>query len=166
MFRQVSDLCFHARPCLLLAQQVCFGKIQLVGQSSDLGLEVQNLQLFHKIGAFLDLVFLFLIGRKGLADLLQVPYFHTGILDLLPHAPVLHHTLLHILNVDIHFHADIFFHKILQLDIHAKGNGAFEQKRKFLRIQPAQIGIVKDPAKPFIMGGCKALLFVVVGLKV
>ena len=69
------------------------------------------------------------------ANLLQLLDLPAGVLDLLAHPPILHDALLHILNVDILLHADIFFHKFLQLDVHPEGDGPLKQQREFLRIQ-------------------------------
>ena len=54
--------------------------------------------------------------------------------------------------MDILLHADIFFYKILQLDIHAEWDRTLKQKREFFRIQTTQIDIIKLFAKTFIMG--------------
>ena len=46
--------------------------------------------------------------------------------DLILHPSILHDALLKVLNLDILFHADILFNKVLQLDIHAERDRPFK----------------------------------------
>ena len=50
---------------------------------------------------------------------------------------VLHDALLHIVDMDILLHADVFLHKVFQTDVHTERNGPFKQRLKFLGIQTA-----------------------------
>ncbi len=86
------------------------------------------------------------------ADDFQLLDLFPGILDLLPHAPVLHDALLHILNMDILLHADIFLHKLFQFDIHAERDGPLKQKGKLFRVQPSKVYVVQLFAEPLIVG--------------
>ena len=61
--------------------------------------------------------------------------------------------------MDILLHADVFFYKIFQPDIHAEGNRPFEQTREFLHIQAAQVDVVEVPAEALVIGCIKVLLF-------
>ena len=70
-------------------------------------------------------------------DLLQALDFPAGVLDPAAQAAILRHALLHVLNVDVLLHADIFLHEVFQLDVHAERNGTLEQKRELFRIQTA-----------------------------
>ncbi len=85
-------------------------------------------------------------------DLFQLADLTAGVLDLLAHPSVFHDALLHVLDVDILLRADIFFHKFFQLDVHAERNSPLKQKRKFLRIQAAQIDVIKLFSKPLVVG--------------
>ena len=61
--------------------------------------------------------------------------------------------------MDILLHADVFFYKILQFDIHPEWYRPLKKQGEFFLIKAAQIYIVEKPAEPLIMGGIKTLFF-------
>ena len=93
------------------------------------------------------------------ADFLKALNLLTGILNLLAHAPVLHDAQLHVLDVNILLHTNIFFYKFLQLDVHTERNRPLEQQREFLRIQSAKVNVVKLFAETLIVGTKVNVLF-------
>ncbi len=101
-------------------------------------------------------------------DELQILDLPAGIVDPVTQTSILRHALLHVFNMDILFHTDIFFYEILQTYIHTKRDGALKQQRKFFCIQSAQINLIKLFSKSLIMGteiaffpgiGCKQPAF-------
>ena len=92
--------------------------------------------------------------------------FRTCILDFLSHAAVLHDAFLHVLDMDVLFHADVFLNKILQLDVHSERDGPLEEKGEFFGVQAAQVGIIEYAAESLVVGGQEILLPVVIGLKI
>ena len=95
-----------------------------------------------------------LLGAHGfvaLLDCLQLSDLLRRVLDALAHASVEDHALLHVLDVDVLLHADVFLHEILQADVHAEGDGALEQSGEFFHVQAAQIHVVQVSAEPFVI---------------
>ena len=95
-----------------------------------------------------------LLGAHGfvaLLDCLQLSDLLRRVLDPLAHTSVEDHALLHILDVDVLLHADVFLHEILQADVHAEGDGTLEQPGEFFHVQTAQIHVVQVSAEPFVV---------------
>ena len=77
-------------------------------------------------------------------------YFFKRLFDPFPHPAVLHNAFLHIFNMNILLHTDIFLHEIFQLDIHFKRDCPFKQSGKFLHIQSTQVHFIELPSEPLI----------------
>ena len=92
--------------------------------------------------------------------------FRTCVLYFLSHAAILHNTFLHVLDMDILLHADVFFYKILQFDIHSEWDGPLEEKGEFFRVQAPQVGIVEYAAESLVVGGQEIILPAVIRLKI
>ena len=91
-------------------------------------------------------------------DSCQLPDFRLRLFNLPAHPPVKNHAFLHILNMDILLHTDIFLHELFQPDIHPERDSAFEKPGELLHIQAPQIDIIQIPAEPFVIGGIKPFL--------
>ena len=95
-------------------------------------------------------------------DLFQFFNFLTGILNPVAQTAIFRHALPHVINVDILLHADIFFYKFLQLDVHAERNRTFKQQRELFRVQAAQINIIELFAETLVVGTEIAFFFGIV----
>ena len=91
-------------------------------------------------------------------DILQLLNFVQCLLNLASHSRILHNAFLQVFYMNILLHANIFFHKIFQFNIHFKWNRTFEKSWEFLRIQSAKINIVHLAAESLIARSTVKLL--------
>ena len=136
---------------LLLGQMILFPFLHTGLQLTDKLIQLTNRELFQPVTIGCRLLPAF----HKTAEL--IPYsgefadFRLCFLYLPAHPAIENHAFLHILDVDILFHTDIFLHELFQTDIHAKRYGTFEKPGEFLHIQAAQVHIIQIPAEPFII---------------
>ncbi len=121
-------------------------------------LKVQNFQFLHKVNVFFQL--LFLVHRLNVLCLFGYRRFdfRTCVLYLDAHTAILHDAFLHVLDMDVLLHADVFFYKILQFDVHSEWDGPLEEKGEFFRVQAPQVGIVEYAAESLVVGGQEIIL--------
>ena len=135
--------------------KVLFSGLHPRFQQGNLLLHLHQGQPVRAVAEASQQILLFAHGFIALLDRLQLPDLLRRILDPLAHASVEDHALLHVLDVDVLLHADIFLHEILQADVHAEGDGALEQSGEFFHVKAAQIHLVQVPAEPLVIGGGK-----------
>ena len=95
-------------------------------QLPDLLPSLQDLKLSDLIAAFLCFTAAGIILCISLCDLPEMPDLLHRLFNLTPHPAVLHDAFLKIFDMDVLFHADIFFHKIFKFYVHPKWNGTFK----------------------------------------
>ena len=134
----------------LLLPDLLFPPIYAVMVFLYLLLQIQHFKTGDLIRAAYRFLLFFIKRLIDFPDLGQLLDLFQRILDLAAHPPILHHTFLQIFDMDILLHANVFFHKVFQPDVHLKRDRTFEQTGEFLSVQSPQINVVKLPPESFI----------------
>ena len=113
---------------------------------------LENFEFSCEIVVFFQFLLLILHQQILLLHLGKSINLLRRIRDLLLHTTILHDAFLHILDMNILLHADIFLHEVLQPAVHLKRNRTLKQHRKLLHVQSAQVDVVESAPEGLIPG--------------
>ena len=156
---QSLNLLFKAAQHFLLTFPILSPGLYLFLKALRLGFQLAYLARIHKIEIRVLCLFLFRYFKPRALYFLKLFNLRAGIPDAFPHPAILHHALLHIFNVNILLHTDVFLYKVLQPDIHAERNRPLKEQRKPLLIQPPQINFIQLPAESLVARSKIILIF-------